>query len=315
MARVIAKQRQNMKFSIYQSSRQGGRKYNQDRLAYSYSKESLLMVLADGMGGHLHGEIAAQITVQMLAESFQKQARPLISDPFNFLERVMHNVHEAIGDYALEHALLETPRTTCVACVIQQGTAFWAHVGDSRLYLFRGEKLLARTRDHSKVQQLFEQGQISEAQMTTHPERNKIYSCLGGIIPPEVEISPRVKLEKGDTLMMCSDGLWGQLSINEVASILGAYPLNQALPELLDHAEFRGGQDGDNLSVVAMTWGDTQRAAVETTTTMTMPLDAFTTQLDQFDVERNVKGEPNVTDEDIERAIGEINQAIKKYIK
>jgi serine/threonine protein phosphatase PrpC len=304
-----------MKFAIYQSSRQGGRKYNQDRVAYSYSKESLLMVLADGMGGHLHGEIAAQITVQMLAESFQKQARPLIKDPFSFLEQVMNNVHEAIGDYALEHALLETPRTTCVACIIQQGTAYWGHVGDSRLYLFRNGQLLARTRDHSKVQQLFEQGQISEAQMTTHPERNKIYSCLGGIIPPEVEISKPIKLENSDTLMMSSDGLWSQLSIGEVTSILGAYPLNQALSELLDHAEFRGGQDGDNLSVVAMTWGETQRTAAEPVSTMTMPLDAFTTQLDQFDVARQVNGEPIVTDEDIERAIGEINQAIKKYSK
>jgi len=304
-----------MKFAIYQSSRQGGRKYNQDRVAYSYSKESLLMVLADGMGGHLHGEIAAQITVQMLADSFQKHAHPLIKDPFGFLEQVMNNVHEAIGDYALEHALLETPRTTCIACVVQQGTAFWAHVGDSRLYVFRDGQLLARTRDHSKVQQLFEQGQITEAQMTTHPERNKIYSCLGGIIPPEVELSPRLKLEGGDTLMMSSDGLWSQLSISEVASILSAYPLNQALPELLDHAEFRGGQDGDNLSIVAMTWGDTQRAAAEPIATMTMPLDAFTTQLDQFDVARQVNGEPIVTDEDIERAIGEINQAIRKYSK
>lgn len=304
-----------MKFAIYQSSRQGGRKYNQDRVAYSYSKESLLMVLADGMGGHLHGEIAAQITVQMLAESFQKQARPLIKDPFSFLEQVMNNVHEAIGDYALEHALLETPRTTCVACIIQQGTAYWGHVGDSRLYLFRNGQLLARTRDHSKVQQLFEQGQISEAQMTTHPERNKIYSCLGGIIPPEVEISKPIRLENSDTLMMSSDGLWSQLSINEVSSILSAYPLNQALSELLDHAEFRGGQDGDNLSVVAMTWGETQRSAAEPVSTMTMPLDAFTTQLDQFDVARQVNGEPIVTDEDIERAIGEINQAIKKYSK
>lgn len=304
-----------MKFAIYQSSRQGGRKYNQDRVAYSYSKESLLMVLADGMGGHLHGEIAAQITVQMLAESFQKQARPLIKDPFSFLEQVMNNVHEAIGDYALEHALLETPRTTCVACIIQQGTAYWGHVGDSRLYLFRNGQLLARTRDHSKVQQLFEMGQISEAQMTTHPERNKIYSCLGGIIPPEVEISKPIKLENSDTLMMSSDGLWSQLSINEVSSILSAYPLNQALSELLDHAEFRGGQDGDNLSVVAMTWGETQRSAAEPVSTMTMPLDAFTTQLDQFDVARQVNGEPIVTDEDIERAIGEINQAIKKYSK
>lgn len=304
-----------MKFSIYQSSRQGGRRYNQDRVAYSYSKESLIMVLADGMGGHLHGEVAAQITVQLLAESFQQQAHPLLKDPYGFLEETMLNVHDAIGDYAMDHALLESPRTTCVACVVQENMAHWVHVGDSRLYVFRGADMLARTRDHSKVQQLFEQGKITQEQMTTHPERNKVYSCLGGLIPPEMEVTPRLRLQDGDTLLMCSDGLWSQLSPNEIASILDAYPLNQAIPELLDHAEFRGGQDGDNLSVLAMTWGDTQRATPEPVTTLTMPLDAFNTQLDQFDVARNIQGEPPVSDEDIERAINEIQHAIKKYSK
>jgi serine/threonine protein phosphatase PrpC len=106
-----------MKFSIYQSSRQGGRKYNQDRVAYSYSKDSLMMAVADGMGGHLHGELAAQITVQLLASSFQRQSTPTLHDPFSFLANTMQHAHEAIGDYAIEHNLLETPRTTCVACV------------------------------------------------------------------------------------------------------------------------------------------------------------------------------------------------------
>src|SRR5574340_539350 len=109
-----------MKFSIYQSSRQGGRKYNQDRVAYSYSKEALLMVVADGMGGHFHGEIAAQITVQLIAEMFQKQARPVLRDPLMFLDMAMHGVHSAIGDYSNENELLESPRTTCVAAVIHR---------------------------------------------------------------------------------------------------------------------------------------------------------------------------------------------------
>ncbi|MFH1493449.1 MAG: protein phosphatase 2C domain-containing protein [Pseudomonadota bacterium] len=305
-----------MKFSIYQSSRQGGRRYNQDRVAYSYSKESLLMVVADGMGGHFHGEIAAQMTVQLVAEMFQKQAHPMLRDPLFFLDQAMHAVHEAISEYSAENELLESPRTTCVAAVIQRDMAYWAHVGDSRLYFFRKGRLVQRTQDHSRVQQLFEQGHITEAQMITHPERNKIYNCLGGMVSPEVELSRRTPIEPGDILMLCSDGLWGSLSVNEIGAILNTYPLDQAIPELMDHAEFRGGQDGDNLSAIAMTWGGqgSNQSAGRVSTEM-MSLDSFTTQLDVLSVLRDAPGAAPVSDEDIEKAIAEIQAAIKKYSK
>ena len=305
-----------MKFSIFQTSRQGGRKYNQDRIAYSYSKESLLMVVADGMGGHFHGELAAQVTVQLFTEMFQKQAKPILKDPQRFLNDAMFGAHEAIGAYAQQHDLLETPRTTCVACVVQQNHVIWSHVGDSRLYFFRGTDLVTRTLDHSKVQQLFEDGKITEAQMTTHPERNKIYNCLGGIMAPEVELSKRMPIRDGDTLLLCSDGLWSMLSVNEIASILDAYPITKAIPELLDHAEFRGGEEGDNLSAIGMTWGEQLSDADNLPiSTITMPLNTFTTQMDEFDVARAVQGEPMITDEDIERAISEIQTTIQKYSK
>lgn len=297
-----------MKFSIYQSSRQGGRRYNQDRVAYSYSKEALLLVVADGMGGHFHGEIAAQMTVQLIAEMFQKQAHPLLKDPLFFLDEAMHAVHEAISDYSAEHELLESPRTTCVACVIQRNVAHWAHVGDSRLYFFRRGRLVTRTQDHSRVQQMFDQGKITEAQMTTHPERNKIYNCLGGMISPEVELSKRMQVEPGDTIILCSDGLWSTLTANEIGSILNSYKLERAIPELMDHAEMRGGQDGDNLSAIAVTWGGAKSGNVSTET---MPLDSFTTQLDALHASR----ESPISDDDIEKAIAEIQVAIRKYSK
>jgi serine/threonine protein phosphatase PrpC len=247
---------------------------------------------------------------------FQKQAHPTLRDPLFFLDHAMHAVHDAISDYSAENELLESPRTTCVAAVIQRDMAYWAHVGDSRLYFFRQGRLVTRTQDHSRVQQLFDQGRITEAQMTTHPERNKIYNCLGGMIPPEVELSRRMPIESGDILMLCSDGLWGSLSANEIGAILNAYPLDQAIPELMDHAELRGGQDGDNLSAIAMTWGgqgNTQSAGG--VSTEMMPLDSFTTQLDALHAPRAKAGEAPVTDEDIEKAIAEIQLAIKKYSK
>ena len=130
-----------MRFLIYQESRQGARKSNQDRIAYSYSRDALIMVVADGMGGHLHGEIAAHIAVQFITEAFQRQAQPRIDDPHRFLLDTITNAHLSILEYAEVRGLLETPRTTCVACILQDGCAYWAHVGDSRLYLLRGGKV------------------------------------------------------------------------------------------------------------------------------------------------------------------------------
>ena len=304
-----------MKFSIYQASRQGGRKYNQDRVAYSYSRDALLMVIADGMGGHFNGEVAAQIAVQMITETFQKQARPALPDPLTFLAEAVYSAHDAIGHYVLEHHLKDSPRTTCVVCVVQHGHACWAHVGDSRLYFFRDGQLLARTRDHSKVQQLYDLGRITEAEMAVHPERNKIYNCLGGPVPPDVELSKKVAMQEGDILLLCTDGLWGDLAVHEIASLLGAYPITQALPELMDHAELRGGATGDNLSAVGLRWGDESRLLEpKTVSTAAMQADSHTVQLDPFDA-RNGATRPDVTDEEIERAIAEIQAAIKKYSK
>ena len=297
-----------MRFTIQQASRKGGRRTNQDRLAYSYSKESLLMVLADGMGGHLHGEVAAQIVVQMLVEGFRSQAQPLLPDPDAFLVGTVKQSHAAILDYAERHRLLEIPCTTCVACVIQQGRAVWGHAGDSRLYHFRDAALLSRTLDHSRVQQLLNQKKITAAQAAVHPERNKIYNCVGGALPPSFELARGVTLKGGDKLLLCSDGLWGQLNEREIATVLNAFPLTQAVGELLDHAELRAGTGSDNLSAVALAWeGDASEHTVCTTGMMAGTVESRTSDFDP-------KGDA-VSDDDIERAIAEIQAAIKKYSK
>ncbi|PKL75742.1 MAG: hypothetical protein CVV27_13835, partial [Candidatus Melainabacteria bacterium HGW-Melainabacteria-1] len=136
--------------------------------------DALLMVVADGMGGHHYGEIAAQIAVQTLADAFQREARPVLGDPFRFLQKGMTNAHHAILDYTARHRLKDTPRTTCVACIVQDNVAYWAHAGDSRLYLMRDGKVITQTKDHSRIRLLVEEGMITEAQAVFHPDRNKI---------------------------------------------------------------------------------------------------------------------------------------------
>jgi serine/threonine protein phosphatase PrpC len=152
-----------MNYAIYQASRKGGRSRNEDRVAYAYTKEAVVMVLCDGMGGHSQGEIASQLTAQVIVDLFQTRAQPTLPDLATFLLDAIYAAHDAVNEYALRKRMPDPPRTTCVACVVQGETACWAHVGDSRLYHFDRLGMVSRTRDHSAVQQMFEQGHITEA--------------------------------------------------------------------------------------------------------------------------------------------------------
>jgi serine/threonine protein phosphatase PrpC len=126
-----------MRFTIFQDSRQGDRQGNEDRVGYSYSRDVLLMTVADGMGGHLDGEIAAEIAVTEITRRFQQEARNRLRKPFDFLVSAIQSAHRSIVSHAVEKNMLECPRTTVVACIVQGGAAYWAHAGDSRLYVLR----------------------------------------------------------------------------------------------------------------------------------------------------------------------------------
>jgi serine/threonine protein phosphatase PrpC len=305
-----------VKFTIYQETRQGPRKSNQDRVAYVYSRDALCMVVADGMGGHLHGEVAAQIATQFIAEAFQRDAQPRLADPVRFLLDAMNNAHHAIIDYANVRNLLETPRTTCVACVVQDGAAYWAHVGDSRLYLVREGRIEAQTKDHSRVQLLVDAGRIREEAVAAHPDRNKIFNCLGQMNPPRVDLSRRTMLRNGDVILICTDGLWGPLTGRNIVEGLLRGEIMTAVPQLLDQAEMRAGKDGDNASVVAMTWAEEDEAvASDWISTQTMRPADFRSTIEQFGrtVPPNAGG--YLSDDEIERAIEEIRTAIRKHTR
>lgn len=301
-----------MRFSIYQESRQGGRSNNEDRISYCYSRDSLLMVVADGMGGHHYGEVAAQIAVQSITDAFQREARSMLADPFAFLRRSMLNAHYAILDYAARNELEDSPRTTCVACIVQDGMAHWAHAGDSRLFLMRDGKLLVQTKDHSRVRLLVEQGVISPAVAAVHPDRNKIYSCLGSPTMPEIDQSRRTPLDHGDIIVLCTDGLWGIISGERLAGILHNSDILQTVPTVMLQAETKAGAYGDNLSAVVMRWEDhVVEPESSIISTQTMPLGEFTTKLDDFGKAHGTRSE--LSDDEIEKAIEEIRSTIDKY--
>lgn len=302
-----------MKFTVYQDSRRGGRKTNQDRVGYSYSRDALLLVLADGMGGHLHGEVAAQIAVELISDQFQKKARPVLSKPSQFLIDALNQSHEAIFNYAASHNMIEVPRTTCVACVIQDGVAYWAHVGDSRLYLIRNNKAIGKTRDHSKVRKLVDAGLITDEEALHHAEKNKIYNCLGGHYPPEIELSGKQILLNGDVILLCSDGMWGELTDDEMIHFLSSFPVLFAIPQLMDRAEMRGGKESDNLTALGINWHEDEEhpvASDEFISTQRLDEKTITTHISTL---KAGGADQEVTEEDIEKAIQDIQNALKKY--
>lgn len=245
-----------MNFSIHQASHIGNRKSNQDRAAYAYSSDALVLVLADGMGGHLKGELAAGAIIDTFDNSFCQQAQPRISYPMKFLEDTMKIAHERIMDFSHKMGLGGFPGSTCVAALIQDDKLYWGHAGDSRLYLLRDGAVLTRTHDHSIVSQWLESGVINAAEARVHPHRNQITNCLGGIDDIYyMESGGPLALESGDVLLLASDGLWGPFNDRDLAELLTSRPLSVGLDEMIALALKRENGRSDNITGVVMRWG------------------------------------------------------------
>ncbi|MEO8600503.1 MAG: PP2C family serine/threonine-protein phosphatase, partial [bacterium] len=289
-----------------------GRKVNQDRMGYSFTRDALLLLLADGMGGHIRGEVAATIAMQTINAVFQRNATPAIKHPERFFEESFLEAHREILQYRASHNLPETPRTTIVACLIQHGYAYWAHCGDSRLYWLRNGQILARTKDHSRIETLIAQGKAMPSERDTHPDRNKLFNCLGAPNLPIVEISRRSALQAGDIMLLCSDGLWSVLPDHVLAQSLQTNTIVRAVPELLASATGIAGKHSDNVTALAMMWeGSNAFADAATITTNTLPLGEVTTTI--LAMPEGETLEADVFDEaEIEKAIAEIRGAIQK---
>jgi serine/threonine protein phosphatase PrpC len=249
-----------MNFSIHQASHIGNRKYNQDRVAYAYSSDTLLLVLADGMGGHLHGELAAALAIETFIDAFGRHARQRLENPPGFIADTMRLAHEGIMKFPLDKDQA-FPGTTCVAAVVQDGNLYWGHAGDSRLYLLRDGAVHARTRDHSMVSQWLEWGMISAEEARIHPQRNQITNCLGGIESMfYMEPGGPIALQSGDVLLLGSDGLWSPFTDDELAKAFTSTPVAEVLDGLVARALERERGRSDNVTGLAMRWGDAEAA-------------------------------------------------------
>lgn len=298
-----------MKFSVFQTSRKGGREKNEDRMGYCYTKTSGLFLLADGMGGHPEGEVAAQMVLQAISALYQKEAKPEIEDPKVFFTMAIMAAHRQILRYAAEKHLMDTPRTTLVAAIVQGGVAYWVHCGDSRLYLVRHGELMVRTRDHSYIEQ--HQDAHPDLAMSGRFNRNVLYTCLGSPTKPAFDIAGPVSLQQGDKILLCSDGLWGSLDDAEIVFQLSQRQVGAAVPDLVDRALNKAGATSDNVTVIAMEWEtpdsfETTRGAISTDS-INDGVFASTVQAGWLD-----SSVDDLDDAAIERSIAEINEAIRR---
>jgi serine/threonine protein phosphatase PrpC len=298
-----------MQFSVYQVSRKGGREKNEDRMGYCYTRDAGLFALADGMGGHPEGEVASQLALQTLAALFQREAKPRLAEPLRFLHEAILAGHHQLLRYATERALMDTPRTTLVACVIQGNAAYWAHCGDSRLYLVRGDKLVARTRDHSYSEL---QATLSQVVPIGDPvNRNVLFTCLGSPGKPVVDTAGPLVVHPGDRVMLCSDGLWGSLPDHEITEVLAARPISDAVPELVERALRVAGEKSDNVTVIAVEW----EAAEDLDSRSGVSTRSLGDEVFASTIQASLAGDGSgdeLDDAEIERSIREINEAIQR---
>jgi PPM family protein phosphatase len=252
--------------------------------------------------------------MQTIAARFQEQARDHLPDPEAFLTHSLLAAHREIHRYRALNNLPETPRTTLVACVVQNGQAIWAHVGDSRLYWMRNGEVLARTRDHSRIELLISQGRVHASERSTHPERNKIFNCLGAPADPVIDVSRRVNLQPGDVLLLCSDGLWSTLADEVLTRALRDNTVMKAVPELVRGAARMAGKKGDNVTALAVAWegsGALDLANSTTILTEALPAGSVTTTI-LAPRHADLEGHDAFSDTEIEKAIEEIKSAIEK---
>jgi len=303
-----------VRFSVYQVSRKGGRPKNEDRMGYCYTRSAGLFALADGMGGHPEGEVASQLALQTLSAMFQRDAKPTLPDPMRFLQDAVLAGHHQLLRYATDKALMDTPRTTVVACVLQGHAAYWAHCGDSRLYLLRDGKLVTRTRDHSYIEL---QGALAQAGQPMPADaqrfnRNVLFTCLGSPGKPVVDTAGPVTLQPGDRLMLCSDGLWGSLSDETIVEILSQRPISDAVPELAEQALRVAGARSDNVTVLGVEWEGAELAnPAQAVSTRSLGDEVFASTI-QASLAAGDAPTEELDEAEIERSIREINEAIKR---
>ena len=236
----------------------GDRQDNQDRAAVVVAEDAAMLLVFDGMGGHSDGARAAETGLKVVQDTFMEARLPIL-DPQGFLYMALSRAHDAVVALGHDVAVDFRPRATCAICLVQEGGSFWAHIGDSRIYHLRNGSVLMRSRDHSHVEVLIQEGAITEEEALDHPMRNFVECCLGGDAPiPDMSITAKMPLAPGDVLLACSDGLWSGIGDSDIAEITtpGENNLAENLKALSIKALNANSPYSDNTTGTAIRWLD-----------------------------------------------------------
>jgi serine/threonine protein phosphatase PrpC len=228
----------------------GDRQYQQDQvelLPHGRIPGCALAVLADGMGGKSGGRKAADQVI-MVARQLYERFSPQNDDATDLLRQIVNEAHLMIKLTAITAE--EEPHSTIAAFLIgPDRRCDIVHAGDSRVYHFRGADQVSRTIDHSFVQRLIDEGQITEEEANAHPQSNLLTGCLGTHQDPPVAVRELGTLEIGDSVLACSDGLWHYFTPKELGAIVHTLPPREASEMLVSKARQRARGGGDNLSL------------------------------------------------------------------
>jgi len=228
----------------------GDRKEQQDRLTllgHPRLPGVAMAVVADGMGGHTGGALAAEQVVHTLV--------------VNFRQWYGENPHGLLKESFLEaHAMIKTsrfinekdPHSTVVAMILQPPRVFFAHCGDSRLYFFQGATMQSHTRDHSWIEFMVQQGRMSPEVAEFHPNRNVLMTSLGGVDDPQIDLDMIENVKSGDNLLLCSDGLWGYFEDEELGHLIMGGTAHEVSGKLIQMARVRADGKGDNASLAVL---------------------------------------------------------------
>ena len=231
---------------------QGDRAEQQDRVALVPHPKGggvALAVVADGMGGHTGGVLAAQQVIHTSRNNLE-QFSVRDEDPRDMLEASIKEAHMLIK--ASRFINEKDPHSTAVMLLLQPGKVSWAHCGDSRLYRYHDDQLVFRTIDHSYVEQLLAKGKITPQQAAVHAKRNILITSLGGQEAPKIDYGMAEDLQGGDSFLLCSDGLWGYFSDAELGQVLARHSARESCDILITQARQRAGGEGDNVSVAIL---------------------------------------------------------------
>ncbi len=231
------------------------RSNNEDRYSYwepaddqQFPHKGRLAIVADGMGGYEGGQEASRIAVEVIEEVYSSATA---GDPRSWLLTGFQSAHSRIQDYAAKFPDLHGMGTTCTALALIDLNLYFAHVGDSRLYLIRDSSISRLTHDHSYVTRLVDNGIIRADEAESHPQRHILTAALGAgnSVTPDCPPVP-VSLQSGDVLVLCTDGMWGLLSDEEILEIAAGKSIDEISQALVETAKRRGGPDNITVQVL-----------------------------------------------------------------